>query len=181
MKNFFLSPILIFCGLFIACNTTTPENYFDITVLNCNMMRGFANDELQRELDNPTVKTIDGSKDQFAPVKRREIIESKIKYLEENMKKIKLLKETEDTKDILRASLALNEYVLPVYKSEYQQLAKLYDNGAAKEEIQSLSQAIHDKYYSKFGELFSKLVAAGKPYAEKNNIKVNWDISTTPQ
>jgi hypothetical protein len=68
----------------------------------------------------------------------------------------------------------LHEYVLPVYKTEYQQLAKLYDKGASKKEIQSLTQSIHDKYYPGFDELFNKLTTTAKAFAEKHNIKVNW-------
>jgi hypothetical protein len=182
MKRFIAFPVLIFCySLFTSCNTATPENYFDIAVLNSNMITGFANEGLQRELDNPTVKLVEGTKDQTAPMKRKEIIDDKIHFIEPNLEKIKQLKQTDDTKDMLQASLALYEYVLPVYKNEYQQLARLYDEGAPREQIQSLEQSISNKYFPKFQELFNNLVAVGKTYAEKHNIKVNWDIHTSPE
>ena len=183
MKKFIPLLVFIACcyGFFTACNTITPENYFDIAVLNCNMMHGFAGEGLQRELENPTVKLVEGTKDQTAPMKRKEIIDSKIQFIAPNLEKIKHLKQTDDTRDMLQASLSLYEYVLPVYKNEYQQLAKLYDDGASKEQIQSFGQSIHDKYYSGFEELFNKLTAVAKPYAERHNIKVNWDINTSPQ
>ena len=182
MKKIML-PVSFLCSyfLFTSCNTATPENYFDIAVLNCNMMQGFASEGLQRELESPTVQMVNGNKDQVEPMKRKEIIDSKIQFIEPNLEKIKQLKETEDTKDMLHASAALYEYVIPVYKNEYQQLAKLYDDGASKEQIQSLEQSIEQKYFPGFEELFNKLTAAGKLYAEKNNIKVNWDIHTSPQ
>ena len=169
----FLTIMCCYC-LFIACNTAAPERYFDLAVLNSNMMMGFANGGLQRELDQPSVKMSETNKDQVVPMKRKEIIDGKIKYLEEELGKLKQLKQTDDAKDIMQASLALNEYILPVYKTEYLQLAKLYDDGASKEEIQSFSKAIHDKYYSRFDELYNKLITAGKTYAERHNIKVNW-------
>jgi hypothetical protein len=183
MKKFILVLAFISCfyGFFTACNTTTPENYFDIAVLNCNMMHGFAGEALQRELDEPSVKLVEGTKDQTAPMKRKEIIDSKINFIEPNLKKIKKLKETDDNKNMLQASVALYEYVLPVYKNEYQQLAKLYDDGASKEQIQLLVQTIYDKYYAGFEALFNKLIAVAKPYAEEHNIKVNWDVATSPQ
>jgi hypothetical protein len=182
MKKFIVFPVLIFCySLFTSCNTATPENYFDIAVLNSNMIAGFANEGLQRELDNPTVKLVEGTKDQTIPMKRKEIIDSKIQFIEPNLEKIKQLKQTDDTKDMLQASLALYEYVLPVYKNEYQQLAELYDEGAPGDQIQSLEQSISNKYFPKFQELFNNLVIAGKTYAEKHDIKVNWDIHTSPQ
>ncbi len=75
---------------------------------------------------------------------------------------------------MLATSVSLHEYILQVYKNEYQQLAKLYDESAPTEQIQSLTQTIHDKYYPCFDELYNKLIAIGKSYAGKNNIKVNW-------
>ena len=183
MKKFIplLASVSCFYGLFTACTTTTPENYFDIAVLKSNMMHGFAGEGLQRELDNPSVKLVEGTKDQTVPMKRKETIDSKINFIETNLKKIKQLKETDDNKEMLQASVALNEYVLPVYKNEYQQLAKLYDDGAPQEQIQLLVQTIYDKYYPGFEELFNKLIAVAKPYTEKHNIKVNWDVSTSPR
>ena len=169
-----LALICCYYWLFAGCNTPSPENYFDLAVLNCNVMTGFANDGLQRELDNPTVKMAEGNNNKAVPMKRKEVIDSKIQFLEANFKKIKQLKETWDTEDLLRASEALNEYVLPVYKNEYKRLAKLYDTRASKKEIQSLIQSIHDKYYPGFDELYNKLITAGKSYAARHNIKVNW-------
>ena len=111
---------------------------------------------------------------------RKEVIDSTIASLETNFDKVKELKETDDTRDILQASVALYEYVLPVYKTEYQQLAKLYDEGAPREQIDSVAQTIETKYGSGFAKLFDRLTAAGKPYAACHGIKVNWGVSTEP-
>jgi len=175
MKKIILSRILVcWCfWFFSACTTPTPEKYFDLAMLNSNMMAGFASDGMQQELDNPAVKTAEGNKNKAVHVKRKEVIDHKIEFLEANMKNIKLLKETMDSKDMLQAAIALSEYVLPVYKTEYQQLAKLYDKGANEKEIQSLTQAIHTKYYIGFNELFNTLAITGKSFADKHNIKVN--------
>jgi len=180
-KSIFFSLFIICCSLFTACNFATPENYFDIAVLNCNMMHGFASDGLQYELDNPSVKLVEGTKDQTAYMKRKEIIDNKTQSLESNFKKIKSLKETDDAKAMLQASVALYEYVLPVYKNEYRQLARLYDEGASKEQVEALEKSIEEKYYPTFETLFNKLTAEAKPYTAKNNIPVNWDVRTSPQ
>ena len=94
--------------------------------------------------------------------------------METNLKKLQGLNETEDTKEVVHASMALHEYILPVYKTEYQQLAKLYDEGASDESIQAQAQAIKDRYAPKFDELYNKLIGIGKLFAERHNIKVNW-------
>jgi hypothetical protein len=167
--------LIIYCSLlWVGCNTASPEDYFARAVLNSNMLVGFANNGLERELDQPSVKMVDGDANRTEPMKRKEIIDGKIQYMEEQLGKIKNLKVTEDTKEMLDASISLHEHVLPVYKNEYQQLAKLYDESAPKEQIQSLTQSIHDKYYPRFDELYNKLIAVGKVYAAKHGIKVNW-------
>lgn len=167
--------------LFTACTASSPEQYFDLTVLNCNMMNGFAGEGLRRELESPSVKLVEGTKDQTEPMKRKEIIDNKIQMIESNFEKIKQLELTDDTKEMLQSSVALYQYVLPVYKNEYQQLARLYDESATKAQIESLEQLIENKYYSNFETLFNTLTATAKPYAAKHNIQVKWDISTSPQ
>jgi len=182
MRKWLLLQLFILCAcIFNACNTATPENYFDRAVLNINMLHGFATNSLQRELESPSVKMVEGSKDQFAPMKRKEIIDDKIQALETNAEKVKQLKQTDETKEMLQASITVYDFALPVYKNEYTQLAKLYDDGAPAEQIQALEKSIEERYSSKFGELFDKLTTAGKQYAQKNNIKVNWDVRTSPQ
>ena len=113
-------------------------------------------------------------------MKRNEVVDNDIASLETNFEKVKKLKKTDDTGDILQASVALYEYVLPVYKTEYQQLGKLYDEGAPREQIDSLAQSIETKYGPGFAKLFDRLTAAGKPYAARHGIKVDWGVSTEP-
>src|SRR5690242_10566717 len=121
------------CFVLVSCEMATPENYFDRAVLNCNLMHGFAGSGLRRQLESPSVKLAESGNGETVPMKRKEVIDSAITSLETNFEKVKKLKETDDARDILKASIALYEYVLPVYKTEYQQLAKLYDEGAPRE------------------------------------------------
>src|ERR1051326_2022904 len=65
---------------------------------------------LQRELESPSVKLTDSKTGASAPMQRKEIIDDKITSLETQIAKIRKLKETEDSRDILRASIALHEY-----------------------------------------------------------------------
>jgi hypothetical protein len=125
---------IAFCLSLVSCDTATPENYFDRAVLNCNLMHGFAGSGLRRELEGPSVKLSETGNGETIPMKRKEVIDNAITSLETNFEKVKKLKVTDDTRDILQASIALYEFVLPVYNTEYQQLARLYDEGAAQEE-----------------------------------------------
>lgn len=170
-----------FCFLLLSSCTANPENYFDIAVLNVNMMTQFASESGDRELQSPSVKLKEGTTSETVQMTRKEVVENKIAYIEENYKKLQGLKETEETKNLLKASLALYEYVLPVYKKEYVQLADMYDKGEPQEKISAMEKSMHDNYYARFDALSNTLFAEGKSYATKNNIPVNWDVHTSPQ
>ncbi|HYO22320.1 MAG TPA: hypothetical protein VER36_07925 [Flavisolibacter sp.] len=164
-----LSLVLIFA----SCNRPSAEKAFDVAVLNTNMIVGFANSGMERHLESPSMK-MGKTKDEVVQMKRKEVVDDRINFVQGNYEKLKSFSVTDDTKDIVQASLALHEMILPVYKNEYAQLAKLYDEGAPKEEIEKQKQAIHDNYFLKFEALFNKLINSGKLYAKEHDIKVNW-------
>ncbi len=172
MKKIIATAVVICSLLFAACNTATPEEYFGIAVLNSNMINDFAGEGQLRQLESPSA--VMDEKGQVVTGKRIDELNTRIQYLDESYKKLKGLKETEDAKSILQNSIALYDLVLPVYKNEYTKLATAYDKGVAKEELQRQAQAIHEKYAAQYETLYKNLIAAGKLYAAKHNIKVTW-------
>ena len=174
----FLSAVC--CCLLTSCEQPTPHDYFARAVLNCNLLHGFGGNGLQSELDSPSVKLTDAKTGASAPMKRKEVIDDKIASIEQSLAKVRKLKVTDDTKDIVQASIALHEFVLPAYKNEYQQLAKLYDDGAPRAQIEALASAMTTKYGPGFAALSERLTAVGNPFAERHDIKVKWDVSTSP-
>lgn len=165
--------VTFFCVALLSCQAATPEKCFDVAVLNSNMLAGFADNGLRRQLESPSMK-MGKTKDEVLSIKRTEVIDDKIKFTEENLAKLKSFSQNDDNKDIVQASLALHQYILPVYKTEYTQLAKSFDGGASKEQATQQAQAIHDKYFPKFETLYNRLIAYGKVYAEKHHIDVRW-------
>ncbi len=182
MQKIILAILFIVCaGSLVSCNTDNPEKTFGLAILNTNLMHGFAGRALEMELESPSVKLVAGTKDKVVPMKRAELINIKIQSLEANYSKLKNLTENEDNREVLKASRALYDYVLPVYKKEYMELARLYDEESPKETIEAYTRSIEEKYYPGFYDLHEKLTAAGKPYAEKHGINVNWNVSTSPR
>lgn len=169
-----------FCCVLASCEDASPQTCFDRAVLNCNMISDCASKGLLRQLESPSVKLTDAKTGASAPMKRREVIDDKIAFIEQSLAKVRKLRQTDDTRDIVQASIALHEYVLPVYRNEYQQLAKLFDDGAAKAEINALASAISTKYGPGVAALFDRLTTAGKAYAARHDIKVRWDVRTSP-
>src|ERR1700751_885651 len=118
---------LALCLLLSSCNNASPENYFDEAVLNVNLITPFGGQAALQYLAHPSVKLVPGTKDQTTPMTRREIVDDQIQRVEGNLTKIKALPDSEETRDMVQTSIKLHEFVLPVYKTEYRQLAKLYD------------------------------------------------------
>lgn len=171
--------LLFICCTLVSCNSNTPEQYFGKAVLNCNFLYGFAGYELQRDLATPSEKLVNEKTLATAPMKRVEIVKNKLETVESNFEKVKSLPVTDDTKEMLNASIALYEYVIPVYKNEYQQLATLYDNGAASEKIAAMEKSMTDTYESKFLQLYNVVLTTGKAYASKHGIEVR-EVNPSP-
>jgi hypothetical protein len=176
MDHRFRSAVTAFAvGLLLtSCNNATPENYFAKAVLNVSLITPFGGQAALHALANPSVKLVPGTKDQTTPMTRKEIIEDQIQRVEGNLTKIKALPDSEETRDMVQTSIKLHEFVLPVYKTEYRELAKLYDEGGSEQERVLKAQEIDIKFLAGFQALFNRLVELGKPYATKHNIKVEW-------
>lgn len=174
---------LLLCGAFVilipSCGDS-PRTCFERAVLNCNMIHDFAGRGMAQQLESPTVKLTGKGPGETAPMTRKEVVEQKIAFVEESLAKVRKLRQTDDNRDIVQASIALHEYVLPVYRDDYQRLAKLYDNDAPPAEIAQVASSIAAKHGPPFHALSEKLTAAGKAYASRHDIKVMWDIRTSP-
>lgn len=172
MKNIVTLLLITACCMFTSCSTS-PDKTFGIAALNCNFLYGFAGTyELKRDLATPSEKLVDEKTLATAPMKRAEVVKNKLTTVEENFEKLKGISSNDDNKELLKASTALYEFVLPVYKNEYTNLAALYDEGAPAEKIAAVEKNITDKYEAKFGELYNTVIKTGTAYAEKHGIPV---------
>jgi hypothetical protein len=160
--------------LLSSCNFATPENYFAEAVLNVNLINPFGGQAVLNSFAKHSVKLVPGTMDQTAPMARREIVENQIQNVEANLGKIKALPDSEETRDLVQTSIRLHEVVLRAYKTEYLELAKLYDEGGSEGERQLKAQEIDIKYLADYQTLFRRLIELGKAYAAKHNIKVDW-------
>lgn len=169
-----MKKLLILAAMVVlpACSNPTPENYFDTAVLNTNIINDFGSDALTKMLIAQNVK-YNGTLPN-GPNAATKMIDGKVQYIEKTLVKVKDLKETDETKVMLKTSAALFEYVLPVYKNEYKALAKMSDDGGTQEDVLSLGKEIDEKYGERFDSLFDVLTGEGKKYAAAHDIKVNW-------
>jgi hypothetical protein len=84
MSKKFCSALVAFSvgSLLSSCNFTTPENYFAEAVLNVNLINPFGGQAVLNSFANPSVKLVPGTKDQTAPMARKEIVENQIQNVE---------------------------------------------------------------------------------------------------
>ena len=172
--------VLLISTIVISCNYSSPKDYFNVAVLNVNLLHGFASGGMQQQMENPALQMINGDKDHYAAMKRKEVLDQKLDMVHRNISLLKELRRTASTEDLINASMALYEYVLPVYENEYRELARLYDDDASPNAIASLTEMINHKYFPGYAELFDKLMAVAKPYAEENHINVAWAVRMSP-
>lgn len=173
-------PLLILCLLASSCSHS-PKEYFDQAALNCNLLYGFAGAyELKRDLGTPQEKLVDEKTMKMAPITRAEVVNDKLSRVEENYNKVKSLGSNAEADAMLKASTALYEFVIPVYKNEYTQLAALYDANAPADKIAAAEKNITDKYAAKFEELYNNVITTGTAYAEKNGIEVR-QVNPSPR
>jgi TRAP-type mannitol/chloroaromatic compound transport system substrate-binding protein len=131
------------------------KHCFAAAVLNVNLITPFGGQAALYSLAHPSVKLVLGTKDQTKPMTRKEIVENQIQRAEGNLSKIKALPDSEETRDMVQASIKLHEFVLPVYKTEYRELARLYDENGSQQERVSKAQEIDTKYLAGYQALFN--------------------------
>ncbi len=178
MKKELLVPVI--CCLLFSCSSSGPQEYFSQASLNANLLYGFAGRGMQQQLASPSEKLVDEKTLATAPMKRAEVLQAKLDAVESAYKKIKALKTNEEAKEMLNASRALFEFVLPVYRKEYKELADLYDNNAGADKISAMETSISEKYEARFLELYNALGTAGKAYAARHGIKV-MEVNPSPR
>lgn len=168
------------CCFSTSCDLSRPDEIFGKAVLNLNMFHGFAGRGMEGQLKQPSMKLAEGGSGKVVQMRRKEVVDDKILFAENSRAKVAKLKQTDETKAMIETSLAVYDFIIPVYKNEYQELARLHDEGAPQTEIDTLAASIREKYAEGYQTRMDAVVTAAKPYADKHGLKVNWNVGTTP-
>ncbi|MGA9647930.1 hypothetical protein [Pedobacter sp.] len=161
--------------LFLSACSETPEKFFDITILNTNMVNDFASPDLARHINDETKEYPDIPSSKKVGNEAATNLTNKVLYLEQSLEKVKKLSASgADEEEIKKCSIQLYELVIPVYKNEYLAYAKICDKKGSQEDKDALIQKIDQQYRSRFEQTCDSLMNKGKAYAAKHNIQVNW-------
>ncbi|MBB6274132.1 hypothetical protein HDF26_004605 [Pedobacter cryoconitis] len=171
--GFFVAATLTLSLLLQSCSET-PDKFFGIAILNTNNVARFATPALARQIDGETVEFADRPSTKKKGDEALNSVKNQILVIEKALKDVKALNAGGERKEIQDEAIGLYEFVLPVYKNEYTDYAKLCDARAPQEQKDKIIKAIQEKYNSAFEKKYSALLKKGKAFAEENNLNVTW-------
>lgn len=161
--------------LLVSCQSTSPEKFFDQTILNTNLISQFEPNYFGKMLEQYTVEYPDMPSSKKKGNEAQEVVQIKITSIEHALEKIKALDANdEERKSIKQNSIELFEAALSVYKNEYLTYAKLCDEKSTSPEKQALLKKVEESDLPKIEKLMDSLYEKGKVFADKHNINVNW-------
>lgn len=152
------------------------DKFFATAVLNTNTISDFATPILAKHISDETLEFPDIPSSKKKGDEAVKFVQNNIMYMEKSLKDIKALNaNSDDRKAIKEKSVALYEFVLPVYKNEYTNYAKLCDSKADDSQKEAVAIAIEQKYGATFEKMYTDLMENGKIFATENNLNVNWN------
>ena len=159
-----------------SCSVDTPEDYFAKTTLNVNKYISIGAKDFQHMVDAQSqgglYAEVDGK---FVPSDSYEshVKTYKISNIETDIENIKKLKPTDDTKEMINASLEVFNFVKSKYETDYIKIAKLLDEKVDKQQIDAAIRKFEEQNLEEFNKKIDVLYSIAMPYAKNNGIKVS--------
>jgi hypothetical protein len=160
---------------FTSCTNLSPQKTFEISVLNSNLLSRFGSKEINEKLQSEA-QVYDESQKKMIPSSYYDAFKYDITNLETRFQDIKDIPEDEDNKELLQASKDLFSYVITKQKEGYLPIAKMKDEKASPEQIEKAIADFDASTQTEADTKFTKLMNAGKAYAEKHNIDAKFGI-----
>jgi hypothetical protein len=169
--------VLLVGVIFQSCNTASPRKYIEVAVLNTNRITrmyqpGFFSE--MRELKNQNRLTVfeNGKPKNGTAVEY--VRQTAITPVEEYIAKVRVLKETDDTRDLLTASLDVLQYGKGIFESDYISIAKMLDEDKSQAEVDAAIQKLFETRDPEMEEKFKRLDGLAIPYAEKHDVPLEY-------
>jgi hypothetical protein len=168
--------LLLFTCVILQSCAEPADNFFGVAVLNTNTITDFGTPILAKHINDQTVEFADIPSSKKKGNEALTYVQNNLLYMEKSLKDIKALSAGDDSrKDIKEKSVALYEFVIPVYKNEYSAYARLCDSKAPQAQKDEIIAKIEKMYNAGFETRYSALLSVGKAFAAENNLNVNWN------
>lgn len=175
-KRYFTVAKLLVFALFAQSCVEPADKFFATAILNTNTINDFATPTLAKHINDETTEFPDIPSSKKNGDEATKLISNNILYMEKSLNDIKALNaNSDDRKAIKEKSIALYEFVIPVYKNEYTNYAKLCDSKADQKQKDALANSIEQKYAAAFEKMHTDLMETGKAFAVENNLNVDWN------
>ena len=161
-----------------SCNFHKPNDYFGRTTFNVNGLSLVGRTHFEEMILGKELFSLyafidgKGQKTDNCELYVKTVI---IPSLEDTIKKIKELKPTSDTKEMIEASIDLFNFILEKYNTDYIKIAKLIDANSDKKIIEEAIVKFEEDNFPIIGTKVDRLFKISKPYAKKHNLNVIWE------
>lgn len=174
MKSNIRITLFLLIGLtFLSCDQTSPRKYVEVTVLNTNRAAGMYRIQYINEIrtlkkkGRLTVFKGDQPKNgtAVAYVKQRIILTN-----DASLEKVKVLKVTDETEDLIIASLDFFEYSKKIFESDYLEIARMLDENKPDTEIDAAVENMYRTHDWEMEKRLNRLDELAVSYAKKHNV-----------
>lgn len=159
-QRFRFSIYVLLLAVATACNTTTPQKYVEVTVLNTNLVTAYFRPAFFEEIKGNQGNAVDY-------IQQRTTM-----GLDQAIEKVEQLEATDETRPLIDASMDVLTYGKQLFDSEYTTVAKMIDDGAEEPAIDSAITQLFEKNGPILDEKLNALDAVAMPYAEKHGIEL---------
>lgn len=167
--------LLVIFFLSVQSCAEPADKFFATAILNTNTISDFATPTLAKHINDETTEFPDIPSSKKNGDEAGKLVQNNILYMEKSLNDIKALNaSSDDRKAIKEKSIALYEFVIPVYKNEYTNYAKLCDNKADQTKKDEIANTIEQKYSATFEKMYTDLMETGKAFAAENKLNVDW-------
>ncbi len=170
--------LLFAFAIFQSCiSLDTPQDYFDRTTLSTNAISDLGKKDFEdmKRLKEQNAMRIVVNDESKSTEKYEEYVKTGMLFrIGRYVERINDLKPTEETEDLIKASLEVFNFVKSKYENEYIEIAKMMDNGESEDKINKKIEQFEKTNLPVFYEKMEKLTAIAIPYAESNGINVKF-------
>jgi len=174
MKNLLII-LFLTAVLTQSCSSDKPEDYFAKTTLNVNKYSNMGSADFQQIIEIQSVNAMYAEVDgEFVPTNSYEahVKTLKVYEIEKDIEKIKNLRATEDTKEMINASLEVFNFVKSKYETDYVKIAKLMDDKVDQNKTDLAIRDFENQNLQELNEKINALHDIAIPYAKNNGMDV---------
>lgn len=165
-------------SFFAACSllSNNPEKVFETIALNGNKIPYRFESHFKEIIERNKVYGLQMPTGKDNVEMRKATFSEYVNYtytktFDEDIKKVKELQQTDETKPIIDAALEMFTYADEIYKNDFPAIAKMLDEGKSEEEVYAAIQQLEEAKGAELQDKKEKVMSLIIPYAEKHGVE----------